>query len=468
MATLDISRKCLKLSWGQHGELDALLPRSAPDSGKAIETVAFFCESMRMGGLSRVVALLCSILTDAGYKVVLFTNGHKSKFTKSFSVQVEVVVLPDETETMLPALEQAVNEHKVDAIVFNEHWLHKTFFLMKFAKLLGVKTGVVMHSPFFYPLYEGWFRLFRERIEVLRHCDAVVCLTPDDRKWWAAFGIGQTAYIPNPPTYTTHSVAKSEGREKTVLFIGRLGAEKGIGELPRIIRETVALEPQAKFVILGGFERNRDRRRFHREVGKYGIEKNFQLIDFTDNVSAYLSKASVVILPSLYEGFAMVRMEAAAHGVPVVMFSMPYLESASGSSGAIMVGKKDVLGMAREAARLLRDRGYWEEWSRRALASAEAYQRRDFGQAWKDLFVAMRNGSVGEDFSPPESFDAAFLRMTIEEGVAVAEASMGRYRRYKYLQPIDKMLSWFFPDGSKRRDYVVELWRSRRPPKLMR
>ncbi|MEM0481852.1 MAG: glycosyltransferase family 4 protein [Nitrososphaerota archaeon] len=104
--------------------------------------------------------------------------------------------------------------------------------------------------------------------------------------------------------------------EKLVLFVGRLVHEKGVHLLveaiPRILQRA-----DAKFVIVGeGYLKEWIKRR----VEELGASQKVYVTGFLDveTLRGLYSVADVLVMPSLYEPFGIVALEAAASRLPIV------------------------------------------------------------------------------------------------------------------------------------------------------
>jgi glycosyltransferase involved in cell wall biosynthesis len=107
-----------------------------------------------------------------------------------------------------------------------------------------------------------------------------------------------------------------DGPEPVILSIGRLAPQK---DFPTLIRAAAAASRQRplRLVILGTGDAAA-RRRLEAVAAKEGFGGRLLLAGETDNVFAWLSRASAFVLPSRWEGSSMALLEALAVGVPVV------------------------------------------------------------------------------------------------------------------------------------------------------
>ena len=110
----------------------------------------------------------------------------------------------------------------------------------------------------------------------------------------------------------------SEVPESDILFVGRLVPTKNVGLLLRATATLTAGGLRPRVLIVGD---GPSREGWERLAGDLGLN---DLVTFTGPISdegrlmATISLARVLALPSVREGFGMIALEAAAHGVPVV------------------------------------------------------------------------------------------------------------------------------------------------------
>ncbi len=109
-----------------------------------------------------------------------------------------------------------------------------------------------------------------------------------------------------------------------VLFVGRLEARKGVYLLCQAIPEIIGSMPSTRFVLVGRDATTPQggsvKSYITKEAKRRGFSDNLVLIDFMlpDELVALYSACDVFVLPSLWEGFGMVILEALACGKPVV------------------------------------------------------------------------------------------------------------------------------------------------------
>jgi glycosyltransferase involved in cell wall biosynthesis len=183
----------------------------------------------------------------------------------------------------------------------------------------------------------GWKRRllnFTERLAV-SCCHAVIPVSPSlgdkfvslglarSKKVWkrvnSSHGVDSLRYAPNP-----HSARVVKLRQEYRLrdddlvigFVGRLTRDKGIAELTEAFQRIMPRVPQAKLLLVGGFESgdpvSPEIRRFletHPRVILAGV---------VPDAAPYYNLMSVLAFPSYREGLPNAPMEAAATEVPTV------------------------------------------------------------------------------------------------------------------------------------------------------
>jgi glycosyltransferase involved in cell wall biosynthesis len=141
------------------------------------------------------------------------------------------------------------------------------------------------------------------------------------------------------------------GAPPTVLFLGRITAQKG----PRTFLEAAAIvaaaEPAVRFVMAGSGDLFADT---VERAARMGLADRVHFTGFLrgrDVARAY-AMADVFVMPSVSEPFGIAPLEALAHGVPAVVSRQSGVAEVVGS--ARRVDARDARGLARVVLSLLR------------------------------------------------------------------------------------------------------------------
>ena len=138
-----------------------------------------------------------------------------------------------------------------------------------------------------------------------------------------------------------------------LIIVGRIELFKGhhfiLQALPLVVKEFAG----TKLLILGeGSEKNN----CIAKVEELGLQDNVAFLGFKPHPYSYISHSDVIILPSLFEPFGLVYIEAFALQTPVVAFDTPAgNEIMVNNQTALLVNKGDVEALAEKIIYLLKN-----------------------------------------------------------------------------------------------------------------
>ncbi len=231
-------------------------------------------------------------------------------------------------------------------------------------------------------------RLATER-QILEEANCVVATSPQELETLKSLvsGQGSVEVVPcGTDINTFQSLPKAEARAKLglashkqiVLYVGRFDPRKGIDTLVRAFAQlkgtgthsledmTPALEPalshDACLVFVGGTEIDpadvKERQRIEQLVDELGLTQHTQFVGQVEHhlVPLYYTAADVCVIPSHYEPFGLVAVEAMACGTPVVASDVGGLKfTVIPEETGLLVPPQDVEGFADAIARILND-----------------------------------------------------------------------------------------------------------------
>ena len=227
------------------------------------------------------------------------------------------------------------------ALVHAHYWLS-----VAAGELLAGRWGVP-HLAMFHTLAEVKLRARaserepQARLEAERHlvlaCDRVVAATeherqllrqiygvPRDRVAVVPLGVDREAFRPRDRAEARHALAARGLGEldgaRVLLAVGRLEPLKGFDILVRALAQLTVPENVVLW-IAGGDERSaHERARLEAVAREVGVASQVRFLGAVphDTLSTYYNAADVVVVPSFYESFGLVALEAMASGVPVV------------------------------------------------------------------------------------------------------------------------------------------------------
>lgn len=174
-------------------------------------------------------------------------------------------------------------------------------------------------------------------------------------------------------------------REPVVVFAGRLEYEKGVQVLLRAVPRLRRRIPGVRVVIAGSGTYEAELHALARRL-RLGRAVRFAGRLDDDDLAELYGTAAAVVVPSIYEPFGLVALEAAACGAPLVVAEVGGLtEFADGGRTAAVVVPDDVGSLADGITSVLRDREVAEKL---ATSAREAVEAHDWGA------VARRTAAV--------------------------------------------------------------------------
>ncbi|RLC77184.1 MAG: glycosyltransferase family 1 protein [Chloroflexi bacterium] len=232
--------------------------------------------------------------------------------------------------------------------------------------------------------------------EIVRFADALVAATPVEEEQLVRAYSADPASIrvisPGVDTERFHPIPAAHAKERIalcpdcriILFVGRIEPLKGIDNLLRAIAQVIDRRPELRegliVPIIGG---DPDRVREDDEMVRLReLRESLGIADVVtflgakdqDTLQYYYSAADVVVMPSDYESFGMVALEAMACGAPVIASDVGGLSFlVQHARTGYRVPARDPQALAARITRLLTDEGLRRRIGQRATCWAEAY-----------------------------------------------------------------------------------------------
>jgi glycosyltransferase involved in cell wall biosynthesis len=253
----------------------------------------------------------------------------------------------------------------------------KPFLTPKFVKdrpILAVFHQLSRESWFYetpFPLsYVGYYYLEKKWLSYYKDIPTVT-VSNSTKEDLEAYGFKKIFIVPEGLNVTPLSEARLQQKETnpTIAFIGRLKRHK----LPHHALEAFSLikkeVPDVQIWVIGdGYMLKELKTRFNvRDVTFYGhVENNVK--------NDLLSKAHLVLVPAVREGWGLVVTESNAMGTPAVGYNVPGLRDSirDGETG-ILVKENSPYSLAKSAISLLRDREFLNKLSSNALAFSKQF-----------------------------------------------------------------------------------------------
>jgi D-inositol-3-phosphate glycosyltransferase len=309
----------------------------------------------KSGGLNVYVLELTRQLAAKGCQVDIFTRATAPEQPQVIEIEPGLRAInlpagpleslgPEQLYEHLDAFYEALLDfNRTDGaaydIVHSHYWL-SGLVSMRLKALWGVPHVVMFHTlgeiknRASYGEHESDLRI-RSETDILRDADSVICATELER-----VALCQVYGVPGDKIEAKISVIplgvdldrfrpaeKQDARdalglkdERIILFVGRIEPLKGVDIL---INAAALLESDVECTVLivGGDDSTQTRVAELRDLARdRGIEHRVAFVGAVDHetLPLYYNAADVCVVPSHYESFGLVAVEAMASGVPVV------------------------------------------------------------------------------------------------------------------------------------------------------
>jgi GalNAc-alpha-(1->4)-GalNAc-alpha-(1->3)-diNAcBac-PP-undecaprenol alpha-1,4-N-acetyl-D-galactosaminyltransferase len=251
------------------------------------------------------------------------------------------------------------------------------FALLKLSAL-GLKVGIIAAERNAPTLFEyighGKMKRFFSNL-ILVFSDKIAILFPEFKKYYPSYLQNKFVITPNWVDVTRSDTAPTQRRnDSQILYVGRFSYQKNIDCL---LDAAKLLHPEIELVLVGSGDGYTDV-----EAKASSLNLNCKFVAPTRDLSSYYESATLLCLPSRWEGFPNVAAEALAAGLPVVGFAecagLPELIF-QGKSGELAFGNEDSKSLST-ALNIALKRNYSEEFIKDSVAG---YSYINFISAWE-------------------------------------------------------------------------------------
>jgi len=351
------------------------------ENKRGIRTIATCFYRAYDGGTERVNAELMKLWTEMGLNVVFLTDEPENPLDYDYPDSVKRFQIPgyDDIRGRLKTVERICNEEHVDLFV-NHNWNHPMFIWeCALLKTMGVRYVQYCHGHFAWSLSQGREGLFQNK--TMKYCDLVVALSESSARYYQMTGC-ETYLLNNPVPSDLNDVVVASLESNHVIMVGRISWEKYPMEAMQIINIVHKARPNIIFDIVGSGV-------MEKELRDYTVHNHLdEVVIFHGNKSVsevedLYKNSACELLTSKMEGYSMVVLEAKAHGIPVVMYDLPYLSLVKDGKGIVTATVGNIQEMADNLVHVMDDIEYRRRLGKAARESFEAFQNYDLESNWR-------------------------------------------------------------------------------------
>jgi len=344
--------------------------------------IAFVIPSLGPGGAERVATLLVNYWAGEEHEVVIATFDAPEVepfFAVDPRVEVRGLSATNATRGLavrlgtnaarLARLRAVLREVRPDAVV--AFMTEANVIAIWAARGLGIPVVVSERNQPDRPGLGRFHKLARRL--TYPAATAVVVQSSDIASWARAHFRIPVHVLPNPVLPRADSPSHNPGSGHLLVSIGRLTHQKGFDVLVKSFAAIAAKHPDWRLVIYG---EGPDRSALERLRLESACAGQIDLPGLAKDSAGPLQQASLFVLPSRFEGYPNVLLEALSHGLPVIATDCPGATGEILAEGAhgMLVPPDDVAAMTATLEAMMSSaelRGSYASKARSAVAGLD-------------------------------------------------------------------------------------------------
>lgn len=297
--------------------------------------IAMSCYRFNLeGGIERASLELAHRLAQTGDEVTLLSQQATSPAVDALAWQR--VTMSRHPAPLAPLLFSAAATRQLDASRFDvthnqggcalrrqdvitAHSCHRAWWEMK-------KRRGELARAYLNPLHHAVLRVERENYRPGRYAQVIAVSrgvgrevarhygVPEDRITVVPNGVNAAQFAPLDAATIRARLRRQHGLaddDVVLLFVGKEFRRKGLGP---VIEALPHLPATARLLVVGGD----DRAPFEETATALGVRHRVTFVGHSDAVQDWFQAGDVFVFPTAYEAFALVTLEAAAAGLPLV------------------------------------------------------------------------------------------------------------------------------------------------------
>lgn len=339
------------------------------------------------GGIERVGAMLANEMSKRGHKVIVFCQNipPSGQPVYPLSPSVSCVSLDLDTQESLAAARQKVKQCNLDVMCAMFSW-DALLWIPALMDSTGVPLVISEHNHPDIIENERWNAY--ERRACLAAADKIHVLNNAFYSMLPTFLQERAVVIPNPvATPLPIPANREQTKHKRIIAAGRMvDSHKQFSLLLHAFQILASSFQDWDLCICGD---GPDSELYKHLAQKLGIQNRVQFPGMVDNIEDYYANSHIFCIPSRYEGFGLVTVEAQRHGLPAIGFA-----DCTGTNEIIIHGENGLLApeqtpvaIAASLRVLMKDGALRQTMAKKSQELLARYDEQAVMNHWEDLFV---------------------------------------------------------------------------------
>ena len=378
--------------------------------------VAFYCTSLKYGGIERVTSILLNYLSKKKY-FILYLITFTSILNDEYPLPNNIIRISLSNHKR--NLFKEIKKEKIDILIYNFCDIKE---IKRLNKLKKTKVIYYNHSSYFFWLFLHTYNFEQSIYKEYKNCKYVLSLIPLENDYlFKIWGI-KSIFISNPSTYEYDLVIPSNLSSKNIIMIGRGNDpskrfDLGILAMKDIIKEI----PDCKMNIVSESYNN-----LQNLIKTLNLSKYIKIVGYQKNPEPYFKNASLHIFPSICDTYGMVISETKIFGIPTIICGTDYLAIAK--KGTVIIYDNNPNSLAKEAINILNDEKYRKKLGKEARESMKIIDNNLITNKWTSLLLSVYKGI--DPFSFQNLFNDEYTPITQKEANKILNNQLNIYKKY--------------------------------------
>jgi GalNAc-alpha-(1->4)-GalNAc-alpha-(1->3)-diNAcBac-PP-undecaprenol alpha-1,4-N-acetyl-D-galactosaminyltransferase len=374
---------------------------------RCVVRIAFVIPDLGPGGAERVASLLSNDWATRGHVVDLITfEPPETEPFHALDLNVRVHRLQAKGDKPGLLATASVNLTRVSRLRSLLRGLHPDIVVsfMTEANVVALVACTALRLPVIVSERNqparpqlGWLRRLARRVSYNRA--AAIVMQTEELADWARFRFQAPVHvIPNPVVLDKrnltggHADTRRDQATFRIVSMGRLTEQKGFDILIESFRRVAAKYPNWKLIIYGDGPR---RPALTQLIERGRLGDRVTLHGLTKDVTTALSEATFFVLPSRFEGFPNVLLEALSLGIPAVATDCPGASAeilAHGTYGSL-VPSEDIPALTIALETMMTKPELRHAYAARTREAVQRYEASKVSTQWLNLLAPIAAGT---------------------------------------------------------------------------
>jgi glycosyltransferase involved in cell wall biosynthesis len=350
--------------------------------------ILFVMNSMNSGGAERVVSILANEFSDLGATVTLVLDFEAESFYE-LGKEVEILSLGlKETDsaikrnlTEIKQLTKLLKEYKPDIVIS----FIRNIQSIVACRLAGIPIIISeRNNPRLDPPNKV-LRLLRRFIYPFS--DKIVFQTESAMNYFPKY-IRKKGIIIKNPIKNIYNYKTNFLESKEIISAGRLETQKDHITLIKAFENIIKFHPQYHLSIYG---EGRLRSELEEYISNHKIDSYVSLPGTTKDLDHFLANSAMFVLPSIYEGYPNVLIEAMVIGLPVISTDCAYgpRDIIRNNENGILVPVSNITAMELAIKKLIDNKELSKKIANNALEIRNELDVNKILKKWIDVIVSI-------------------------------------------------------------------------------